>query len=118
MEAFGDAVVAGEAPHRYDFLRPGGESLAELYQLRQAGLAQLVNGAQKARHQLLALLAGAVFFQQQVAEALFEAIDSLQNWVLRQVRRLGEAVDRLGGYTDGAASAKPGPDSWLRRHPC
>ena len=41
------------------------ESQAELQQLRQAGLTQLVNGAQEAWHQLLALFAGAVLFQQQ-----------------------------------------------------
>jgi hypothetical protein len=30
VESFGDAVVAGEAPHGNDFFRPGGERLAEL----------------------------------------------------------------------------------------
>lgn len=60
MKAFGDSVVAGETPHSHDFFRPGGEGLAELNQLRQAGLAQLVNSAQKARRQLLALFTGAV----------------------------------------------------------
>jgi hypothetical protein len=38
------------------------ESMAELYQLCPAGLAQLVNGPQKARHQWLARLAGAMLF--------------------------------------------------------
>jgi hypothetical protein len=29
METFGDAVVAGEAPHGGDFVRSGGQSLTE-----------------------------------------------------------------------------------------
>ena len=47
VEAFGDAVVASEAPHGDDFLGPGLEGLAELDQLRQAGLAQVIDGAQQ-----------------------------------------------------------------------
>jgi hypothetical protein len=31
VKAFGDAVVAGEAPHGYDFFRPSCQGLAELY---------------------------------------------------------------------------------------
>jgi hypothetical protein len=45
-------------------LTPSRQGLAELYQLRQASLAQLVHGAKKARHESLALLPGAVFLQQ------------------------------------------------------
>jgi hypothetical protein len=62
VEAFGDAVVAGEAPHGGNLGRPGVEGFAQLYQLRQASLPQLVHGTQQAGRQLLALLAGAVFF--------------------------------------------------------
>ncbi len=29
VEAFGDSVVVGEAPHRHDLLRPGGQGLAD-----------------------------------------------------------------------------------------
>jgi hypothetical protein len=38
VDSFGDAVVAGEAPHGNDFFRPGGERLAELDELGKAGL--------------------------------------------------------------------------------
>ena len=35
MEAFGDAVVAGEAPHASDLLAPGMERIAERNQGRE-----------------------------------------------------------------------------------
>ena len=38
MKDLGDTVIASEAPHGGDLLRPGGESLAELNQLCQAVL--------------------------------------------------------------------------------
>ena len=60
VETLGDPVVAGEPPHGDNLFGPGSQSLTELDQLRQAGLAQLVNGPQKAGHQSLTLLAGAV----------------------------------------------------------
>ena len=62
VEAFGDAVVAGKAPHGDDLFTPSSQGLAKLHQLRQAGLAQLVNGTKKTRNQSLALLPGTVFF--------------------------------------------------------
>ena len=72
MEAFGDAVVAGEAPHGDDLLGPGRECLSQLDQWWEAGLAQLVNSAQETRHQLFTLSAVAMFFQQQIAEPLLD----------------------------------------------
>ena len=42
VEALGDAIVAGKAPHGGDLFGPRVQGLAELDQLRQAGLAQLV----------------------------------------------------------------------------
>ena len=78
VKAFGDSVVTSEAPHSNDLLGPGSKSIAELHQLRQAGLAQLVNRAQETGYELLALFAGAVLFKQQIAEALLEAVDQLQ----------------------------------------
>ena len=54
------------APHSDDFFRPSRQILAELHQLRQAGLAQLADGTQKTRHQLLTLFPGAMLFEQQI----------------------------------------------------
>ena len=42
VKAFGDAVIAGEAPHGGDLHRPGGQGLPQRHQLRQAAVAQLV----------------------------------------------------------------------------
>jgi hypothetical protein len=53
--------------------------------LREASLAQLINGAQEARHQLFALSASAVLFQQQVAEPLLETVNGLQYRMLGQI---------------------------------
>ena len=63
VEALGDAVVAGEAPHGDDLVGPSGESLAELHELDQTGLAQLMYGAEEARDQDLALPAVRCFFR-------------------------------------------------------
>jgi len=54
------------------------QGLLESHQLRLAGLAQLIYGAEETGRQSLALLPGAVLFQQQVAETLFEAVNQLQ----------------------------------------
>jgi len=75
VEALCDAVVASEPPHGGNLGDPGRERLAELYELSQAGLAQLVQRFEEAFGERLALLAGTVFFEQQVAEALFESVD-------------------------------------------
>jgi hypothetical protein len=50
------------------------ECVAQGDQLRQAGLAQLVDGPQEAGCELLTLLTIAVFLQQQVTEPLFETV--------------------------------------------
>src|SRR5581483_133303 len=54
-------------------------------QLREARLPQLVHGAEKPGDEGNALLAGAVLFQQEVAEALFEAIDCIQRGTTQKV---------------------------------
>ena len=59
--------------------------MPQLDQLGQAGLTQLVNRAQETRHQLFTLSAVAMFFQQQIAEPLLEAIDGLQHRMLGQI---------------------------------
>jgi hypothetical protein len=42
METFGDSIVASKSQHCYDLVGPSGESVAQLHQLRQAGLARKV----------------------------------------------------------------------------
>ena len=47
VKALSDAVVAREAPHGGDLMGPGMQGFAQVYQLREAGLSQLVNGPQQ-----------------------------------------------------------------------
>ncbi len=60
--------------------------------MRQAGLAQLDHGAEEARGQLLALPPRFVFLEEQVAEALFEAVDEVQGRVLGQIGQQAKAL--------------------------
>ena len=55
MEAFGDAVVFGEAPHADDLLRPGGEGSAELLEVREVGVGQFAQVLEPGGDQLAAL---------------------------------------------------------------
>ena len=60
MEAFGDSVVPAEAPHGGDFLFAAIQSLAELNQLREARLPQLVHGIEELGYEGNTLFAGTV----------------------------------------------------------
>jgi hypothetical protein len=64
VEPLGDSVIPGKAPHGTDLISPRVERFAELYELRQAGLPQLVQSAEEAGGESKALFAGAVFLQQ------------------------------------------------------
>jgi len=57
VEAFGDAVIAGKAPHSGDFFLPGIESIAQLNQRSESCLLQFADGAEQAGEQLAALFA-------------------------------------------------------------
>ena len=70
MKAFGNAVVTRKPPHSGDLLRPGSEGIAERNELRQLGLAELIDSAQEARGELGALLARPMLFQKQIAKPL------------------------------------------------
>ena len=59
--------------------------MAELDQRSEAGVAEVKDGAQQTGNNLLALLARAVFFEQQVTEPLFEAIDEIENGLRGQI---------------------------------
>src|SRR5689334_2811877 len=62
VKAFGDPVVAGEAPHGSDVGNPGGECVAE-------------SDAKQPRREPLALGSCTVPFQQQITEPLLEPVD-------------------------------------------
>ena len=75
MEAFGDAIVPGEAPHGGNFRLPGMKGVAKLHQVGQNGGLERLDGVEKASRQMEALFAGAMLLQQQVAEMLFKPPD-------------------------------------------
>jgi hypothetical protein len=61
------------------------QGFSESDEWRESGLAQVVNGAEEARDQLLTLAARFVLLEQQVAEPLFEAVDEVKGGMLGQV---------------------------------
>jgi len=71
--------------------------------LRQAGLAQLMHGAQETRDQGLALPAGAMLLQEQVAEPLLEAVDEFQDGFFSYRPPAGAVA--WGADNGGAAAA-------------
>jgi len=95
MEAFGDAVVPGEAPHQGNFRLPRAQSLPQLDELSQTGVAQLVQGVQKLADKRDGLFARAVLDQEQVGKFLLEAVDLSQDGELREVMLEFGALFRL-----------------------
>jgi hypothetical protein len=77
----GGSVVAGEPPHAGNLRRPGFQGISQLHRFWQAGGFQLGDGTQQAVHQV----AGLVFLQQQVAEALFETVDGFHGRMLGKI---------------------------------
>ena len=77
MEAFGDSVVAGEAPHAGDFLAPGIEHIAELHQWREPATTERAHIGEEAACQRVAALLIPAFLKQAVAEPLFETVNRL-----------------------------------------
>lgn len=78
VEAFGDAIVSGEAPQGADFLPQGVPGIAQLDGRSESGLAQFGYGLQQPENQFPAALGGPVFFRQQRTEFLFGAVDQFQ----------------------------------------
>jgi hypothetical protein len=85
VESFGDAVVAGEAPHTGDFRFPGMKGFAERGERGEGAGTQLPDEMQKQGRQLPAFVLIEAFVQQQGAEALFEPVDRLDGGVPFQI---------------------------------
>src|SRR5579884_2656051 len=94
--------------------RQAWRGLAQLHPLRQAGLPQWVDGAEEAVGERLALTAGAVFFEQQVTEPLFEAVDEFQHRVAGQIGRQTGLL--LGGEVVAMAAHEREQAAVLTRH--
>ena len=73
--------------HMVAISSPGMQGIAELNQLNQACLLEFPDHAEQVRRQLAAPFLVEMFFQQQRAEPLFEAVDRLQCRVLGEISR-------------------------------
>lgn len=86
MEALGDAIILGEAPHACQLLLPDAERPAELLEGIDADLFEIRDLPQQQRDQPPALPCGACLLQQKSAQALLEDVDRLDGGVFAQVR--------------------------------
>ena len=75
MEAFGDTIVFGKAPHAGDLFLPAFERLAEGDQRTQAGVGDLADHPQQAWCQLPALAYHLVALSHQWADAVHLLVD-------------------------------------------
>jgi len=98
MEAFGDSVVAGEAPHAGDLLAPCMERFAELQQWREPATTERRDFAEQALRQLPAFVLVMMLFQQQIAEPLLEAIDRFHGGFFAEVSREALPLDRDANF--------------------
>src|SRR5438270_13981284 len=86
MEALGDSVVAGEAPHAGDLLTAGVERRAVLHQWGEPAITERADISQETMCQLVATFLAPPLFQQRVAESLFEAVNRLQHRPFSQIQ--------------------------------
>ena len=114
VKAFGDTVGASEAPHARNLLGPGVEGVGECEKLGETGLAEISDGLEESRNQLLALPAGFVFLQQQVAEPLFETVDDVQRRSLGEVGEKAELLFRLEVVAMATPSTTSVRGAWSR----
>src|ERR1700722_1471446 len=120
VEALGDAVVAGEAPHAGDLLGPVAKGLGEGESGLEAALAEALDVGDELLDVATAGSLGLVLESKEPRQALLHLIDALER------RMLGEeglqALPLLGFEAVGAATKKSEPAAVPaeRRHemPC
>ena len=82
VEAFGDAVGFGEAPHADDGLVPVGEWLRESDEGSKAARLESVDEVEQLRDQLASLAGIDVFVSHELGSALHLIVDGFEGWVL------------------------------------
>jgi hypothetical protein len=85
VKAFGDAVATGEAPHGGDLLAPGIERIAQGHQWGQPATTERGHMGEETPRQFAAAFLVTAFFQEQVGEPLFEAINRFQRGSLFEI---------------------------------
>ena len=115
MEALGDSVVFGEAPHAGDLLLPAGQGVGEGDELREAALAELLDGEEELFGQGTALPLLAVFVAEEIAEGVHLVVDGTEGGVTREefiappVLLLGEFV---GSFSESSETPPMVLDVW------
>jgi hypothetical protein len=84
MEAFGNAVVAGEAPHACDLFAPVAEGLSQGFGQFEAAGGEGLDKAEQLGDERLALSFGLAASAEQRAEALLELIDGFERRLLAE----------------------------------
>ena len=94
-EAFGDSVVAGEAPHAGDLLTPRIQRIAQCHEGREPATTERGNVLEEAPRQFPVFFLVVMFLQQQVTEPLLETVNRLQRRVPAQIFREARMLVRL-----------------------
>ena len=102
MEAFGDAVVAGEAPHPDDLLGPLGEGLGEGAGALQAAGLEGVDQTEQFPDMAATGGLGLVLKREQPAELFLEGIDALQGRIRGEESCQALALERIEPIGAGA----------------
>jgi hypothetical protein len=78
VEAFGDSVVAGEAPHGRDFLARSVQSIAECHQWVEPATTERSHIPEEAAREFATARLIPALLRQQVRQALLEAVNGFQ----------------------------------------
>ena len=84
MEALGDGVVPGKAPHTADLLGPFGQGFGKRGSGLEAAATQGVDEAEELRGVFTALGRGLVFTAQEREEPFLELVDALKGRMLAE----------------------------------
>ena len=108
MEALGNAVVAGKAPHPNDLLGPLGQGLAESGGGLEAAAAQGLDDAQQLGDVAKAGGLGLFLQTQEGAEPFLELVDALQGGLLGEEPLEPLPLDRIEPIGSGTRQPEPG----------
>src|SRR4051812_23797925 len=107
MEALGDAIVAGEAPHAHDFLPPVGQRLGQSESGLQAALTEGLDNAEQFGDVLPARLLGEGFQAKQSADSFLHLVDGLELRIPGEELREALALDGIQASTAHPQDAQP-----------
>ena len=107
MEALGDGVVLGKAPHTADLLCPFGQGFGERGSGLQAAATQGFDKAEELRGVFTALGRGLVFTAQEREEPFLELVDALKGRMLAEEPVQVAALTRIETICPATQQAQP-----------